>query len=69
MCETMFLMLFVIGALIGVLSRRKGAPVARRRIRSGYHDDTYESPFGLVDDPEDEWLEYAIMDDMLDDDW
>jgi len=30
-------------------------------------DEPYESPLGFVDDPEDEWIEYAIMDDMLDD--
>ena len=29
-------------------------------------DDDYESPLGLVDDPQDEWLEWAIMDDILD---
>lgn len=28
----------------------------------------YQSPLGLVDDPEDEWIEYAIMDDLLDGD-
>lgn len=29
-------------------------------------EDRYESPLGLVDRPEDEWLEWAIMDDVLD---
>lgn len=28
----------------------------------------YQSPLGLVEDPEDEWIEYAIMDDLLDGD-
>ncbi len=25
----------------------------------------YQSPLGLVDDPDDEWVEWAIMDDLL----
>jgi hypothetical protein len=42
---------------------------ARRRNVAIYEDDTgYESPLGLVDDPDDEWMEWAIIDDMLDGD-
>ncbi len=28
------------------------------------HHSGYESPLGLVDDPEDEWIEWAIMADL-----
>jgi hypothetical protein len=36
-----------------LLSRDDGAPV-------------YRSPLGLVDNPDDEWIEWAIMEDILD---
>ena len=42
------------------------AGCARTRRRTG--PSGYESPLGLVDNPEDEWIEWAVMDDMLDDD-
>jgi hypothetical protein len=32
-------------------------------------DEPYESPLALVDDPEDERVEYALMDDLLDGAW
>lgn len=40
-------------------------PPARRSSWGG-HSGTYESPLGLVDNPDDEWVEWAIMDDLLD---
>lgn len=47
--------------------KRKPRPPYRRGY-DVYEDDTgYDSPLGLVDDPDDEWIEWAIMDDMLDD--
>jgi len=59
-------------ALVGWLlaqdrPKQKRRP-AQRREYVVYEDDTgAETPLGLVDDPEDEWIEWAIMDDMLDD--
>lgn len=40
---------------------RGDSPSSRRR-RSTHN--RYESPLGLVDDPDDEWIEWAIMDDL-----
>ncbi|NLX11800.1 MAG: hypothetical protein GXY36_19305 [Chloroflexi bacterium] len=53
-------------------AKPKRQPVPRRvaplvsYAYDGDEDDDYESPLGLVDDPQDEWLEWAIMDDILD---
>ncbi len=71
----MLIMLAVITggiALVGWLlaqdrPKQKRRP-AQRREYAVYEDDTgIETPLGLVDDPEDEWIEWAIMDDMLND--
>lgn len=71
----LILLAVIIGgmALVGWLlaqdrPKQKRRRPARRRDVAIYEDDTgYESPLGLVDDPDDEWIEWAIMDDMLDD--
>lgn len=50
--------------------RKKRSPRPYRTpARDRDEDEPYESPLGFVDDPEDEWIEYAIMDDMLNDGW
>lgn len=36
--------------------------------RTTVSDSRYEGPLGLVEKPEDEWIEWAIIDDMDDDD-
>lgn len=70
-----FALLWWIGAQNQPKRKRKrgqgwAEPRASYRRSAGiYEDDTgYESPLGLVDDPDDEWMEWAIMDDMLDGD-
>ncbi|MBP8972438.1 MAG: hypothetical protein KBH93_01070 [Anaerolineae bacterium] len=46
---------------------RPDAPATRReRVRHSRGSTSYESPLGLVDDPDDEWIEWAIMDDLDD---
>ncbi len=69
------LILLVFAAALALVWRRAARPQLPRRgysapRRSAYWDDEddegYESPLGLVDRPEDEWIEWAIMDDLLD---
>jgi len=75
--ELLLLLLMLVAgiALVGWLlaqDRPKGKRSPARRRASPRPDyDVYEddtgSPLGLVDDPDDEWIEWAVMDDMLDD--
>lgn len=67
--------LFVFVAALALWWKRAAKPQPPRRYsaprRYAYRDDEgdeerYESPLGLVDKPEDEWIEWAIMDDILD---
>ena len=42
--------------------------LVRPAVPTSEHAAPYESPLGLVDNPDDEWIEWAIMDD-LDGEW
>ncbi len=63
MCEGILLLGF--GGLAFWLLYHLVRPASRRghayRSRGA---TSYESPLGLVDNPEDEWIEWAIMDDL-----
>jgi hypothetical protein len=49
--------------------KSKRHPRQTRRTYTYYDDDEpYDSPLGLVDHPEDKWIEYEILDDMFFDD-
>lgn len=78
MCETSIFGAFLFFWMIYEFARRHKAtsyrppapPPSNSHWRPSYRwrdeEPPYESPLGLVDRPEDEWVEWAIMEDILD---
>lgn len=66
MCEGIFLLGFagLVFWLLYQLSRPDPPPSRRAPSYRKRGATSYESPLGLVDNPDDEWIEWAIMDDL-----
>lgn len=67
MCEEIFLLGF--GGLVFWFLYQLSRPDAPASRRGHSYHGRYESPLGLVDNPDDEWIEWAIMDDLDGEGW
>ncbi|MEW6578014.1 MAG: hypothetical protein AB1435_02350 [Chloroflexota bacterium] len=66
MCEGILLLGFagLVFWLLCLLARPDPHPSRRAPSYRKQGAPRYESPLGLVDNPDDEWIEWAIMDDL-----